>query len=150
MTNRSILVWAIFAIACLVFAGASFAADYVGAEKCKTCHMKQYNSWKETKMANAFAALKPEEQKDEKCVSCHTTGAGKSATVLEGVQCEGCHGPGSEYKAMGTMKDLAKAKAAGLIVPDEAMCKTCHNEKSPTFKGFTFDKVKGIHEHIAK
>ena len=46
---------------------------------------------------------------------------------------------------------MAKAKkkykqadmfAAGLKNPDEALCKTCHNDKSPTFKGFDFAKAK--------
>ena len=32
----------------------------------------------------------------------------------------------------------AKSVAAGLIIPNKATCVTCHNEKSPTFKGFDY------------
>jgi hypothetical protein len=39
---------------------------------------------------------------------------------------------------MNIMKDRAKAVAAGLVIPDEGTCLTCHNDKSPTFKGFDF------------
>ena len=34
-------------------------ATYVGADTCKACHFKQSSSWKKTKMAKAFASLKP-------------------------------------------------------------------------------------------
>ena len=27
---------------------------------------------------------------------------------------------------------------AGMVVPNEKTCTTCHNEESPTFKGFDF------------
>ncbi|MFC1761355.1 multiheme c-type cytochrome [Planctomycetota bacterium] len=65
---------------------------YVGTKKCKSCHFKQWNSWKKTEMANAFETLKPgvksEEKtklkfdpnkdytKDAECLACHTSGFG--------------------------------------------------------------------------
>ena len=44
---------------------------------------------------------------------------------------------------------LAEMLAAGLIVPNADNCTTCHNEKSPTFEDFDFEKRKdeGVHEH---
>ena len=36
------------------------------------------------------------------------------------------------------MKNLTLAKSKGLIMPDEKLCKTCHNEESPNYKGFDF------------
>ena len=44
---------------------------------------------------------------------------------------------------MTIMKDKAKAVAAGLTdfkddAAKEKLCKTCHNEKSPTYKEFKF------------
>ena len=37
------------------------------------------------------------------------------------------------------------AQEAGLIMPDETVCVTCHNEKSPTFKGFEFaERIKEV------
>ena len=112
---------------------------------------------------------------DEKCVKCHTVGYGKpggyatpdpqdekavrKAKELEGVGCESCHGPGSEY--IKVFEEILKSKrkykveelyAIGLRKPDEATCKTCHNEESPSVNPgdlFDYEKRKdtGIHEH---
>jgi len=95
--------------------------DYVGSGKCKMCHMKEWKSWSETKMATAFEALKPGQRAEEKkaagldpdkdysadaeCVRCHVTGYGKpggftsieATPGLVGVGCESCHGPGGTY-----------------------------------------------------
>ncbi len=40
--------------------------------------------------------------------------------------------------------------AKGLVIPDEAVCRKCHNEKSPFYKEFNFEeyKDKGTHEHF--
>ena len=58
------------------------------------------------------------------------------------VGCESCHGPGSLYKSNKVMKALAAgtqdAKAVSFLKGDEATCKTCHNEESPTYKPFKF------------
>jgi len=73
----------------------------------------------------------------------------------EGVQCESCHGAGSAYKSMATMKDKAKAMAAGLnMYKDdaaiEALCVTCHNDKSPTHKAFNFKEMWPKIKHAKK
>ena len=41
------------------------------------------------------------------------------------------------------MKDKEKAIANGLLMYDnkEELCKKCHNEESPTFKGFKLDEM---------
>lgn len=125
---------------------------------------KQLDIWKSSKHAEAFTTLtsekanaiakekglkKPASESPE-CLSCHVAGNGADAKLFEktfdakeGVQCEACHGAGSGYKAMAIMKDKAKAIAAGLHeykdqAAIETFCKTCHNEKSPTFKEFKF------------
>lgn len=105
--------------------GAQDAAEtehaYIGSKKCKKCHLKQYKSWAETKMANAFELLKPggdiEEKTaagldpekdyttDEKCLPCHVTGYGQDGGFVDiettpnlaGVGCEMCHGAGGTY-----------------------------------------------------
>jgi hypothetical protein len=144
-------------------------AEYVGAAKCKMCHNSkksgmQFTIWEGSTHSKAFATLASEEakavgqklgiadpQKSENCLSCHTTGGGKVAVVAsEGIGCESCHGPGSAYKSMKIMKDISAGKEDGtkygMLKSDEAQCKTCHNEKSPTFKGFDYqaywDKIK--------
>ncbi len=113
--------------------------------------------------------------KDEKCIKCHTVGFGKpggyvtpdpadkkavrTAKKFEGVGCESCHGPGSEYVKV--FKEIQKSKrkykpeelyAVGLRKVDKDVCLTCHNEESPTInKGDEFDyekrKEEGTHEH---
>lgn len=112
---------------------------------------------------------------DEKCLKCHTVGFGKpggyaipdpedkkavrNAKKREGVGCECCHGPGSEYVKV--FDEILKSKrkykveelyAVGLRKVDESTCKTCHNEESPSVDpGDPFDydtrKDEGTHEH---
>jgi hypothetical protein len=134
---------------------------YIGAGKCKMCHNSaakgaQYTKWAESAHSKAYETLASEEAKKiaaEKglgdpqqaceCLSCHVTGHGAPAESLtgkyaveEGVSCESCHGPGGDYWKMTIMKDRDQAVANGMVVPTEETCKACHNEKSPTFKGF--------------
>ena len=136
----------------IAFAGVpSDAADdehsYIGANKCKKCHIKEYKSWSETKMAQAFETLRPGERAEQKtaagldpnkdytrdaeCVRCHVTGYGKeggfvdeaSTPELVGVGCEMCHGAGGTYVADEYMslknKDYKRADiaAVGSIYP---------------------------------
>jgi hypothetical protein len=63
------------------------------------------------------------------------------------VQCEVCHGPGSDYKALSVMKDVEKAKAAGLIIPTQDACNTCHDGKDH-HKKMVF--TKDVHAHKVK
>ena len=137
--------------------------DYIGAAKCKTCHNKpstgaQYNIWMESPHAKAMEALSAEEAKDPKCVKCHSTVGHVDPNLIaglkveEGVSCESCHGPGSAYKSNTIMKDRQKAVENGLIIPDEKLCKQCHNEESPHYKGFNYAEYlkKIAHPNPAK
>ncbi len=123
--------------------------EYIGAVKCKMCHNsttkgQQYKKWSEGPHANAMKKLSAADAKNPKCLKCHsTTGSTDKSlhatiTVKEGVSCESCHGPGSVYKSISIMKSQEKSIAKGLIVPDEKLCKKCHNEQSPDFKGFDY------------
>lgn len=118
---------------------------YVGEAKCKMCHQKQHKVWSESKHAGAFKTLKAADQKDPKCLTCHVTGYPVLKEVkseLAGVQCEACHGPGSDYLKIHVKKDKEGARKAGMIArPDPESCKACHNEQSPTFKGFDYAKM---------
>jgi hypothetical protein len=127
---------------------------------------KQYAAWEKTGHAKAFKTLQtPEADKiaakkgikgkaadAAECQKCHVTGMLDKAPQYdakfskdEGVGCEECHGAGSAYKALHAKKEnLDKAKAAGMVTlkaadgSAEKQCKTCHNEKSPTYKAFKF------------
>jgi len=123
--------------------------EYIGAAKCKICHNSptkgaQYKIWAASPHAKAMEVLSATEAKDPKCTKCHSTALAAdpdlvaTITVKEGVSCESCHGPGSAYKVMSVMKSREKSMAKGLIIPDEKVCRKCHNEESPNFKGFDF------------
>ena len=103
------------AFAVVALAGFAAAADHaaVGVTKCKMCHKIEFESWSKTK----HAAAKP------------------------AVECETCHGNGGDYWTMAVMKDVAKAKAAGLVAkPDKATCTAkCH--KAAEFKDDMLGKV---------
>jgi len=128
---------------------------YAGLAKCKMCHMPYFKAWAATPHAKAFALLDSTKKQDQdpKCVKCHTTGFGKGGHTIgkplvdfKGVQCEACHGPGADY--MKVMKDPAKSKAAGLIMPTQNVCVGCHSKESPNFKGFDYAAylAKGVHK----
>ena len=155
-----ILVLILFVAASLSLAQEKKAAEkkevkheYIGEKKCKMCHKKDdtHPSWAKTPHANAFAVLDEKQQKNAECLVCHSTGVTAKDVVLEGVQCEACHGPGGDYNKMKIMKDQKLAIENGLLIPDEKTCKTCHNEKAPKVcnvkSEFDFEKMKakGIH-----
>ncbi len=140
--------------------------ELVGASKCKSCHKKignPYKIWLDTEHSKAFETLASAEsrkiaadmglgdpQKEEACLKCHVTrvflgnpavNAKGKYKDTEGVGCEACHGAGSDYKKKKIMKDHDAAVAKGLIIEKtEAHCTKCHNEESPTFKAFDFEK----------
>jgi hypothetical protein len=119
---------------------AAKAPTYIGTKACGMCHQKAakgeiLEKWQASAHAKAFTNIPTDKKADKSCWACHTTGGGKAsgyapdhpkAAELEGVGCESCHGAGSEYKSMPVMKDPAKAKAAGLVTPDEKTCLGCH------------------------
>jgi hypothetical protein len=103
----------------------------------------------------ALAEVEEHPQRAPECLECHVTGYGRDSSYFlasfreaDGIQCEACHGPGSLYWTPDVMSlrmyiDDPEAQrqiafAAGLIIPDEQTCITCHNERSPGFKGFDF------------
>ncbi len=164
MRAASVAVLCIAAFAGRAAAEGAAVHKYIGAEKCALCHKSeakgnQYGKWLTTAHAKAWATLAspkaleiakkkgittPPQQTDA-CVKCHVAGFGQPAAMFDasfkkelGVQCEVCHGPGSDYKGISVMKDKTAAIAAGLLVPDESTCKKCHNAESPTFTTFDY------------
>jgi hypothetical protein len=131
--------------------------EYVGAGKCKVCHLVVFNSWSKTSHASALSSLKPEEKGNQHCLRCHTTGYGQSRyeprpglSNLAGVQCEACHGPGSLYSRSSVMRNTELSGAFGLASIDSSTCTACHNQESPTFKGFAYRKGLLTGTHILR
>jgi hypothetical protein len=140
----------------------------IGAMKCAMCHKseksgQQYVKWDASKHSKSFAALSSPQAADAakalgvtdpltdaKCLKCHAPLAAKAAELkAEGVNCEVCHGPGSEYKTLAVMKDKAEAVKKGLkLYADadaiKAHCLTCHeNAHNKTFDfAASWEKIK--------
>ena len=136
--------------------------EYVGVKKCVTCHKsekqgKQKDIWEGSKHSQTFKELSSKEglakakklgvddpTKSDKCLTCHAPEFNKKDLlqakfdIEQGVQCETCHGPGSEYKKKKIMEDRDAAIANGLLIPDEKTCLNCHKKDNPEHKG-TFD-----------
>lgn len=158
----------VISVIILTVAVAAQTPAYVGAEKCAFCHKtdsqgRQYPIWQSIRHSKSFANLttpqaaqtgqslgvaKPAE--DPQCLKCH----GPLAEIApdfkaEGVTCEVCHGPGSDYKKLSVMKNREEAIKNGLLYrgnPDKikAFCLKCH--ENPHGKSFDFaaawEKIK--------
>jgi YVTN family beta-propeller protein len=140
---------------------------YVGARACGSCHSgesmgHQFSLWALTNHAKAYASLaipeskriaelsgiNEEPQESAMCLGCHATAAQAEEWeredtffVEDGVQCELCHGPGSEYMAESVMKDKEAAMAAGLKMPDQQDCMLCHAVKGSHVAVLTSPKL---------
>ena len=147
---------------------ANAGHEIIGAPKCKSCHKAktgdQWKAWTESAHARAFETLASDEAKkiaadnglgdpqaEDACLKCHATrvflGAGVAISEKakyadsEGVGCEACHGPGSDYRPKNIMTDPEAARAAGMVsVKSGDACARCHNEESPTFRNFDFEE----------
>jgi YD repeat-containing protein len=139
-------------------AAAEEQHQFVGHKRCKTCHKKeaignQYEIWLDSRHAKAYETLAGEKarewgakvgvdnpQTNDKCIKCHSTAHGipdamvsKNFDRTAGVQCEACHGAGSDYRKKRIMADPAQAIAQGLVPQNEAVCTRCHNDESPAW-----------------
>lgn len=148
-------------------AGKEHQAVYVGARVCATCHDgehagNQFSLWYQSKHAKAYTSLARPESRDiarfsgipmdpqqsAMCLGCHATAAEaedweKDDTFFlrDGVQCEKCHGPGSEHVEAGGEGPKAK-----LIMPTKNDCLNCHKEKGShtrVLKSSTVDIERG-------
>lgn len=151
-------------------AAAGEGHTYIGVAKCKMCHKseaqgEQFVIWEKSDHAKAYQTLAGDEakaiakekgiedpQKAAECLKCHVTGYGQPADMFgdkyvmtNGVGCESCHGPGSDYYKKATMVQLIEGKikpeSVGLVLPTEKTCTACHNSESPTFTSFDFEKM---------
>ena len=131
--------------------------DFVGAEKCGTCHEQEYSIWKKSQHARAtqtLVGLDPPRQFDPECLACHVTGWHPQAVfpyvggysdleatpALASVGCESCHGPGGHHVAAeegGDEAQQTRLRRALVLTKDEARrraCPSCHDvENSPDF-----------------
>ena len=148
----------------------------VGTKKCAMCHKKddsgnQYGKWQNLAHSKAFELLGTDEAKavaaklgienpqaSGQCLKCHSTAyyfteelKSEAVAVADGVSCESCHGPGADYKKKTVMENHDDAVANGMVADAKTRCVLCHNDTSPTWKGFdleqAYEKIK--HERPA-
>jgi hypothetical protein len=109
---------------------------YATPSNCVRCHIQEFGQWAFSGHKSATTVLTARSaHKNPECLSCHSTGFGKSGgfgdptpfnlSRLGGVQCEACHGP------------LAGHPEDESIQPQpvtEQTCLRCHDEaNSPEF-----------------
>lgn len=150
---------------------------YVGVTTCvSACHKSeaqgsQFPIWQASKHSQAYQTLKSAAADEiakskgfttaaaetPECLKCHVLGKELNPAQFEetfsienGVQCETCHGPGSEYKKLSVMKDKVKNREMGMErhTEGEPFCVTCHNSDSPTFKGFNYEEAWAQIKHL--
>ncbi len=119
-TTTGVLTAALIMVLAFAFSAQGADHKYVGAGKCKVCHMSkkkgaQFGAWQASGHAKAFetlgteasrevaakAGVKGNPQEAAQCLSCHVTGHDATAEqkvskydAAEGVTCESCHGAG--------------------------------------------------------
>ncbi|MEK7409187.1 MAG: multiheme c-type cytochrome, partial [Acidobacteriota bacterium] len=143
----------------VLLGGAAQAAPkkpvYLGARACAACHTGQATGGQcsrglDRKHSQSYAVLaRPEAREIARisglresprqspiCLGCHATAAyaeqwekDDTFRIEDGVQCEACHGPGSEYAEEKVMRDRQAAQKAGLVMPGERECMACHIER---------------------
>lgn len=116
--------------------------NFLGDRSCKSCHQEAWNAYATSDHRQAYTVLRRKGQGFEpECLVCHTTGYqhknGYSErspyNQLTNVQCEACHGYGTEHERNGSWGVQAKDS-----------CVRCHDEKnSPDFDYATYwEKIK--------
>lgn len=128
-------------------AGA-WAADFIGSESCRACHVEAYEHWRQGPHARAHLSLTPAQAQDQKCIQCHAPDTQKGGDA--GVSCESCHGAGEYYAAEYVMKDAELAQATGLLQPKAADCLLCHDASSPSLQAFDAEKKMKEIDHWTK
>lgn len=136
---------------------------FVGTKQCKMCHNKadegkQYTVWKSMKHSRAYTALLGDRAREiaaerglpappnesAECLKCHVTAYDaetkslpRTVKLVEGVQCESCHGPASDHLADGKVLRMAAESTINvldnIVRPNAETCLKCHNDENPTW-----------------
>jgi hypothetical protein len=110
----------------------------IGTEgSCRRCHTAEFDQWSTTAHAHAYVTLeKGLQSTNPECLRCHSTcyidlpadGSVAVAEELRNVQCEACHGMGTDH---------ARDGSYGAVTGET--CLVCHDkENSPDFDLATY------------
>jgi len=113
--------------------GENNPEHFLGVELCERCHVDEGHQWRTTAHSVAWQTL-VDVKKDATpdCIPCHVVGFkqpggfqdGTTTPQLGNVQCENCHGMGTQHDAFATSPREIKAET----------CVTCHHgENDPEF-----------------
>jgi len=113
-------------------------SPYIGDKACQTCHQKAYQTWSQSRHAEAFYALQDVNKAfDPDCIPCHTVGFEQTGGFIDSaitehlthVQCESCHGAAKQHAT-----SAGQTPVANTDWPKEKICGQCHIQKhSPDF-----------------
>ncbi len=104
---------------------------YLGLSACQRCHEKEFDSYVSSAHAHAYETLSKQfRHRDSNCIGCHSVGYGEaggftgiriigSTTDLIDVQCEACHGPGTEHSRDGTYNRNAVDSCTRCHTPEQ-------------------------------
>ncbi len=136
--------------------------EFVGSQRCESCHDISYDIWRRTPHAKAWETLvelDPQRTHDPECISCHVMGwhptqyfpyeggfwSEEQTPHLVGVGCEACHGPGGNHVAAEMGSDAAlqeKYRSLMVITKEDSrehQCTSCHDlDNSPDFDFDTY------------
>jgi hypothetical protein len=108
---------------------------YLGSEVCARCHSAESTQWQTTAHAKAWQTLVDVKRDQAKeCIGCHVVGYNQpggfkdlaTTKTMANVQCESCHGMGSQHDAYPTVQRRVT----------EQTCRICHTKE--TSPGFDF------------
>jgi len=139
------------------------ASSYVGSLTCKSCHGgdnadEMYMKWKNSVHGDSLT-LTYTAKLD--CALCHATGykktggytSGSGEANMFGVQCEECHGAGSQHVAAAQKNIADKDTIKSLInktPSSESTCGKCHRGRVFTVKiGSKYDSVVDLNNKTA-
>ncbi|MCK9372044.1 MAG: cytochrome c family protein [Sulfuricurvum sp.] len=119
---------------------ASGEYRYTGNDKCRLCHRDFFIGRKHDQHDHSMDYISSGEFKNNpRCLVCHSTGYGtpsgfvllEKTPRLSNVQCEGCHGPGSNHIKVASLKKTGGGLLAGEDNPErlKKMCKVCHTSR---------------------
>lgn len=121
---------------------------FLGAELCVRCHQEEGEQWKTTSHALAWQTLVDAKQETAaECISCHVVGyrkpggfqAAADAPKLGNVQCENCHGMGTQHEAFANPHKTVT----------EQVCVTCHHGENDAEWNWQTKRPKILHSNLS-
>lgn len=128
------------------FSSSAGSIRHVGSDMCRNCHESQaagsvFRKWENGPHAQAYASLESPRSTTylehsgtvvASCLPCHSTLGHRQdqpveqALLTEGVGCERCHGPGSEYSQSIVMRSPGALMRYGGSSGSLNDCGSCH------------------------